>query len=486
MSAEVITVFVLLVAAVVLFATERLPVDLVALLVLAALCWQGSSLPSRPCRASAIRGNRHRGCHVRAERRPRPYGRGEPPRSRVHRGSAASDSGRTLIALMALIGLGGISAFINNTAAVAIFLPIVLGLARDMRISPSKLLIPLSFASMFGGVCTLIGTSTNILVSSIAAQHGLPPFGMFELLPGKLGVLVLFAVGGLYLLTAGVRLTPDRRTGEDLTQSYGMGDYLTEVLVLPESPAVGRPLRESPLVHDLDLDVLEIQHAGRSAAAPRCRDGPGRRTTCSGYAVTSARSRLAEEQEGIVFLKSGLKWRDADLESAVAALVEAVVAPKAALEGKTIEEAVPQDLRRHGTRHTPPRGADAGQPRGQAAARRRRAAHRSQARPRRRAEAGPDFVIVSEVGLPSSARTRSSPPTDRLRRRRSAAWASFPSWWFGGGRVLLIVTGCVTLEEAYAAIEWRIIFLLAGVLTLGTALENTGAAGLLSGALLSR
>ena len=94
----------------------------------------------------------------------------------------------TLIALMVLIGV--VSAFINNTAAVAIFLPIVLGLARDTGISPSKLLIPLSFASMFGGVCTLIGTSTNILVSSIAEQHGLAPFGMFELSP--LGV-VLFA-----------------------------------------------------------------------------------------------------------------------------------------------------------------------------------------------------------------------------------------------------------------------------------------------------
>lgn len=97
-----------------------------------------------------------------------------------------------LIALMVLIGV--VSAFINNTAAVAIFLPIVLRLARDMGISPSQLLIPLSFASMFGGVCTLIGTSTNILVSSIAVQHGQAPFGMFELSP--LG-LVLFAAGGL-------------------------------------------------------------------------------------------------------------------------------------------------------------------------------------------------------------------------------------------------------------------------------------------------
>lgn len=92
---------------------------------------------------------------------------------------------------------GTVSAFINNTAAVAIFIPVVLDAARKLEISPSKLLMPLSFASMLGGVSTLIGTSTNLLVSSIADDHGLEPFSMFEFSP--LGVVSL-AVGFVYLL----------------------------------------------------------------------------------------------------------------------------------------------------------------------------------------------------------------------------------------------------------------------------------------------
>ncbi|MEQ8216580.1 MAG: SLC13 family permease, partial [Smithellaceae bacterium] len=104
-----------------------------------------------------------------------------------------------LIGTMILVGV--ISAFVNNTPVVAVFIPILLGLAATNKISSSRLLMPISFASMFGGVCTLIGTSTNIIVSSVAIDHGLPALGMFEFT--KMG-LVFFGVGIVYMVLFGV------------------------------------------------------------------------------------------------------------------------------------------------------------------------------------------------------------------------------------------------------------------------------------------
>src|SRR5262245_31477307 len=195
MTFEIVLVLAILLGAVACFATERLPVDLVALLVLSVLLASGVLTPEQ-----AISGFSNAATVTVAAMFVVSAGLARTGVVSLL-GQRLAAVGRlgllpTLVALMALIGI--VSAFINNTAAVAIFLPIVLGLARDTGISPSKLLIPLSFASMFGGVCTLIGTSTNILVSSIAEQHGLAPFRMFELSP--LG-LVLFAVGAVYLLT---------------------------------------------------------------------------------------------------------------------------------------------------------------------------------------------------------------------------------------------------------------------------------------------
>lgn len=479
MTFEIVLVLAILAGAVVCFATELLPVDLVALLVLSALLGSGILAPEQ-----AVSGFSNTATVTVAAMFVLSAGLARTGVVSLL-GQRLAAVGRrglrpTLIALMALIGL--VSAFINNTAAVAIFLPIVLGLARDTGISPSKLLIPLSFASMFGGVCTLIGTSTNILVSSIAEQHGLSPFGMFELSP--LG-LVLFVVGGLYLLTAGVRLIPDRRASADLAQSYGMGDYLTEILVLPESPAVGRPLRESPLVRDLDLDVLEIQRDGRWLPAP------GAETVIEANDLLRVRCdvrkiRQAEKQEGIV-LKSGLKWRDEDLRSSEAALLEAVIAPGSALGGKTLKEA--------GFRQIYGGTALAIRHRGELM-RERLGMTRLQSGDvllvevrRDRVEVlkrNPDFVVVSEISLDEPRRGKlliavaivagvvASAALDLLPIVGSAIL----------GSVLLVLTRCITLDEAYQAIEWRVVFLLGGILPLGIALETTGAARLLSSLLV--
>lgn len=156
-------------------------------------------------------------------------------RALVHLGST-----RQRLLLVAMVFVGAASAFINNTAVVAVFMPLVLSAAAERKVSTSKLLIPLSYASQFDGVCTLIGTSTNLLVSSIAEQAGLRPFGMFEF--SSLG-LVMSGAGILYLLLVNGWLLPERRTGE-LTETYGLREYVAELRMMPGSPLVGKTMRD--------------------------------------------------------------------------------------------------------------------------------------------------------------------------------------------------------------------------------------------------
>jgi di/tricarboxylate transporter len=179
--------------------------------------------------------------------------------------------------LLATVGLSGPSAgFVNNTPIVAVLIPAVTNLARKTGTSPSKLLIPLSFASMMGGTLTVIGTSTNLLASDIWAQIGPTgePFSLFEFT--QLGAVVL-AVGIVYLLTAGRYLTPARITAEGSpTDQFGMADYLTDVVVHEDSDLVGSQVRELRR-GDLDLDVFQIVRDGRTIVRglPNERIGAG-------------------------------------------------------------------------------------------------------------------------------------------------------------------------------------------------------------------
>ena len=159
-----------------------------------------------------------------------------------------------MLFMMLIIGI--ISAFINVTAVVALFMPVLIGVSKDAKISTSKLLIPLSYSALFGGVGTLIGTSTNILVSSIAYKHGMPSFGMFEMTP--FGIIVL-VVGIIYMLAIGIRMLPNRSSSTELVKKYEMGDYITEIILLPNAESVEKQIQESPLVNDLDIDIIEIR-----------------------------------------------------------------------------------------------------------------------------------------------------------------------------------------------------------------------------------
>jgi len=166
---------------------------------------------------------------------------------------ARGDSRRVLVALMLAAAL--FSAFVNNTPIVVVFLPIALGLARATGDAPSKLLIPLAYATIAGGMCTLIGTSTNVLVSSLLPTYGVVEMHLFEPLPlAGIGTLVTL----LYLATIGRRLLPVRHSVAAGTEEGRIVDYVTQLEIPPGSPLIGRSLEEALGPHFPEVRVLQV------------------------------------------------------------------------------------------------------------------------------------------------------------------------------------------------------------------------------------
>ncbi len=160
-----------------------------------------------------------------------------------------------------LISIAFASAFVNNTAIVAIFIPLTIRMAQKYNLSPSKLLIPLSYIAIIGGTLTLVGTSTNLLVNSIYVNTTMAePFGMFEF--SRYGIFILI-IGLLYIIFAVPLILPSRTVTTSLTQSYHMGGYLTELKVSHESPLVGRTFIERAINRNYDITVLDIIRQGK-------------------------------------------------------------------------------------------------------------------------------------------------------------------------------------------------------------------------------
>ena len=469
----------LMAVAVVLFVSDRLRSELVAMIILGALLLTGIITP-----VEGFSGFGHPATVAVAamfvlsaglERTGAVAGVGEMLGALGRRSPRGA-----LIAMMVAIAV--VSAFINNTAAVAILLPPVLTMARRIETSPSKLLIPLSFASLFGGSCTLIGTSTNLLVSSMAEEHGQPPIGMFEL--SGVGI-VLAVVGLIYMATIGTRLLPDRGHGADLTEEFDVGSYLTELEIVAESRLIGATVGHSAL-SETDVDVLAVVRQGITMTLPKVN------TVFEEGDVLWVRSDLSAMRilraADWVHIRHGRKWGDLGLEADDATIIEAVVAPGSTLIGKSLEDS---DFRNHfgatvlAIRHhdeirhnrlttTPLSAGDAlliESPKSQLARLKRRR----------------EFVVVSDVG-----------PLDEKPRRRLTAVLIVVGVIVAAatgmvhisaaalvGAILLILTGSLRVDEAYRAVDWQVIFLLGGILPLGIALQKTGGADLLANLLIN-
>lgn len=478
MTIEIALVLMLVAIAVGLFASEKLPVDLVALLLMAVLLLSGLVTPEE-----GIAGFSNTATVTVAAM--------FVLSAALFRTGAVEALGRLsarvfrfnlwvgLVVMMLMVGV--LSAFINNTPVVAIFMPIVLSVAATIHISPSKILMPLSFASMFGGVCTLIGTSTNILVSAIAERSGYAPFGMFEF--SRLGLL-FFAAGTVYMLVWGVHRIPDRRADADLGQQYGMGRYLTEIVLQENAKSVGRTVEKCPLVTEVGVEILEVVRRGVRMMLPPAHlvldTGDLLRVMCD-----VERIKALAVRQGIELRPSRSKHTGADIEDVL--LVEAVVGPSSSLVGKTLKSARFRNtfgasvlaIRQRGTvqheklGHTTLLAGDV----------LLIEAHRDRL-PELRASR--ELVLVSELAL-QSFRTSKVPIALAVVAAvvGTAATGLLPIVVSAiAGCVLLVLTRCITLEETYRAIDWKVIFLLAGALTLGTALEKTGAASLLAAGLV--
>ena len=224
------------------------------------------------------------------------------------------------------------SALINNTAIVAIFMPVTIRLAHRYQISPSKMLIPLSYAAILGGTLTLVGTSTNLLVNSIYMSYeGVEPLGMFEFF--RYGIIIL-VIGTIYLLIVAPRLIPSRTVTSSLTKSYHLGGYLTEMRIKKGSALVGKSCLDRSINHNYDVTVLDIirdkNHIVNNI----------RRTILKEGDILFVRGTLEnfirmKEVEGITLLTDE-KLTQAELEQEDNELVECLLTDDSDLVGKSL------------------------------------------------------------------------------------------------------------------------------------------------------
>ena len=384
-------------------------------------------------------------------------------------GMSGTTHWRGTVLLLLVAGL--LSAFINNVAALTIFMPVSIHIAHHYRVSPSKVLLPLSYATIFGGTCTLIGTSTNLLISSLSGEYGFRPFTMFDF--ALLG-LVLFGVGMVYNVLVMMRQLPERETADSLSQRY-LGGYLTELEVPEGSKIVGRTLVEERVNEKFRVTVLEIvrgdEHLATVHSVPL---EPGDRLILQG-GVDDLVS--FSEQAGLHLLRKG--EAEEELETGDNILVEVQISPTSRMVGGSLRSL---DFRkRYGAQVVALRRTGEVIREQLARVRLERWDTLLVFGPKQRVEAfaaREDFVNLQQLGLHLE-----------LRRR----------WWisltimlgvvglasFGVlsiltasiyGVVALLVTRRLTMQEAYSSINWTVIFLVAAILPMGKAMVSTGLA----------
>lgn len=473
MSFEIAWVLGVAALALLLFATERLPIDQVAIAIPMLLLLGGTVTPEQ-----ALSGLSNPATITVAAVLVIGLGLYKTRAvDAVARWARSARLGAPWVRMLILsVAAGVASAFLNNTAVVAVLLPVYLGVARATETAPSKVLMPLSFMAILGGTVTLIGTSTNLVVAGMAYNRGITGIEMFTF--STLGVVYL-AVGTLYMFTLGRWLLPARTEARDLSDRYGARDFDIELTVVADTPAVGETART------LGWD----ERFGAVVSSLARKDGTHRR-------VYANRTRLAAgdrlivrgEPEKVLALarEHGLRSLAEDPELLADAdddrLAEVLVVPGSPLVGRTLRglrfqeehEAVVVGIKHH-ERSVPPKLADI------------------------RLSVG-DLLLIHGPAASLDA-LADQPGLVPLRERERPS--SRPNAWVAlailvamvaasasgavpilvaamAGAVLMIFVGCVRLEEVYRELDWRVVALLAGLLPLGVALDATGGAKLIA------
>jgi di/tricarboxylate transporter len=383
-------------------------------------------------------------------------------------------AGRTELRLMVIISLTAaiLSAFIINAAVVAIFIPVSIVLAHSRKIASSRVLIPLSFASQFGGVCTIVGSSTNLIVNAIVVQNGMEPFGFFEFLP--LGIAMVGA-GLVYLAAVGRWLLPVRKGEAEQVDKYRLIDYLVELQVTEKSSLVGETWETRKMDRETKVELVNLLRGAKAVSRPaRTRIKPGDILLLHGNVEEIID---LESKYGLKILKDA-RVKDQALSTHNMKLSEVLIPPDSNLIGRTLHEAT--FFRRHRLMVL------AIQRRGQTI--RDRLAD---------IKINENDVILLQGDKDDIAHIMNSPNavvtnelTDLYLRKNRAFLALavimavvllttlnvMPIMLAAVlGAVAMVVTQCLTIDEAYKAVDWKIIFLLAGVLPMGLALEESGA-----------
>jgi di/tricarboxylate transporter len=467
----------LLVAALVLFASDKLSVDVVGLIVLLALAIPGVLTPKEALAsfgtdtililislfvltAGVVRTG---------------------VVERVGLWLTSIVGRRTAVLTRVILGAAAaVSSVLSNTVTTGVFLPIMIGVARRASVALSRVLMPLAFASILAGSVTLIGTSTNLVISSQLPRFGLAPIGFLELAP----VGVVITVGGLlYLFFLAPRLVPDRGERE-MTDRYDLRRYLSEALIQPGSRLAGKSLAESQLGSAMNLNVVGIVREDQRTLAP----GPHATLKENDILIIEGRAEdiLSVKDAGGIEIRADVKpaLSDGDLQSERIRMREAMVLPRSDLIGKTLKEA--QFRERTGLTVLAIHSAG-----------------------------GPDRIEkLSGIGLKASDVLLLQGSVDALERvraeddlllledvsahhprRRKGRWAAaifvgavalgvtgvLPlALAFIAGGVALVLTRCMTTQEAYESVDWRLMVMIGSMIAFGLAMEKTGTAAFLS------
>lgn len=390
----------------------------------------------------------------------------------------------TRLILVIMVSVGVMSAFMNNIGATAVLLPVVISLAKKANIPVSKLLIPLAFGSLLGGVTTLIGTPPNILANTKLIESGLTPFNLFDFAP--MGLIIMFS-SIFYMVTVGRHLLPAHsdtthpEASTELSTEYKLNRFLSELRVMSNSPLIGRTIIESKLGESYDITVIGVKRNGSLMLGVIPNIHIHEDDTLF---VQGEREKLEAISNLIgVDVADEPNLTAKDLNSEEATVAEAVVSQKAPFLGRTITSA---NFRgRYGVsvlaiwrEEAPIRGR----------------LKRTYLRlgdtllihgRRENIEALRNDAAFLLLKAPETLSPRlSKAPINLLIFVSMISLVGFGVLNIAVaavlGAVLSVITGCLNMDEAYKSIEWKTVFLIAGMLPMGIAMEKTGTATFLS------
>lgn len=485
MEFEIIITILVILGAIILFATELLSIDLVAILIMLTLIITGVLTPEEGISGFSNKATITVAFMFILSEAILKTGALQIVAQRLSNSFRKNFTGGILL-MMLLIAV--ISAFVNNTPVVAVFIPVVIQIAHSSGVSPSKMLIPLSFASIFGGTCTLIGTSTNLLVSGIAEKEGLEAISMFQITP--IGIILL-VVGLIYMSYLGIRLIPVRNRGGDLKTKFNMGDYITEISIEENSAEIGKRIMESSIVRALNMDIIEVIRNGSNFTLP-----PGDFVLSSGD-ILKVRCDVEKiknlKDKARVMGNTDLKIGDYDLQDSNSTIVEMVITSNSIFEGKTLKDV---DFRRRyrsaplAIRHReeivheklyemPLKAGDVILAEVKS--------HYIKELKRQERENESPFVLLSEDKIVDFNKKRFYAALFLIISMVLLAAIGIVDIMVGAisAVAILVLIRSLSMKEAYNAVNWKIVFLLAGALSLGTAMNKTGLDDMIANGLIS-